>query len=299
MFERILIPVDGSVPAVAALALAGLLPSRHVRLLHVETDTKGPMLASIDELHAWQTACRTRAIADLVRAGAPLRHQGRRVEPAFAFGDPAEQILRSAADADLIVMGTHGRGAGGRAVFGSVADRVARRAPVATLLVRGAAESASLARIVVPLDGSHLAETAVPLAATLADDLGLPIHLVQVIDTNLVRASVQAGPAAAAASARADTTIARDAATFLDHLAQCLRDQDLRATHEVRSGVTADQLLAALRPTDLVVMTTHGRGGIRRWLLGSVADQLVRHAPGPVLLVRGTAEQSNQQRDGG
>jgi nucleotide-binding universal stress UspA family protein len=55
---------------------------------------------------------------------------------------------------------------------------------------------------------------------------------------------------------------------------------------ELRTGQPAPELLAALRPGDLVVLTPHGRGGVRRWLLGSVAEKLVRLAPAPVLLVR-------------
>jgi nucleotide-binding universal stress UspA family protein len=58
------------------------------------------------------------------------------------------------------------------------------------------------------------------------------------------------------------------------------------ATCEVRAGQQATELLDVIAPTDLVVMTSHGRGGVRRWLLGSVADKLVREAAGPVLLVR-------------
>ena len=293
MYDRILVPLDGSEAAAAALAVAELIPSRRVRLLQVEPDTRGPMLADVAGLKAWRAEREATARADLERAGDGLRRQGRSVEPVFAFGDPADEIVRTAAAADLIVMATHGRGAGGRYVFGSVADRVARHAPAATLLVRGGARPAAappLARVVLPLDGSPLAEHAVPAATSLADGLGVPIHVVRVVEGDEVRANVQAGAAAAAAYARAHEEHRREAERSVADQVQRLRNRDLAASGEVRTGPPAAELLAALEAGDVVVMTTHGRGGLRRWLLGSVAEKLVRFAPGPVLLVRAGAD---------
>lgn len=290
MFDLILVPLDGSEPAEAALALAGLIPSRRVRLLTVEPDTTGPMLASAPEWEAWRTGREREGQAVLERAAEPLRRQGRAVETAVEFGDPADRIVDAAADADLIVIGSHGRGGGGRVLFGSVADRVARYATAPTLIVRGGERPAAappLTRLVVPLDGSPFAEGALPLAAALADILGLPIHLVQVVDSDVRRAAVQAGISAATADARSQAAVRRQAEEYLAAEAQRLRNRDLAATSEVRTGPAAAELVDAIRPGDLVVLTTRGRGGVKRWLLGSTAETLVRLAPAPVLLVRG------------
>jgi nucleotide-binding universal stress UspA family protein len=81
----------------------------------------------------------------------------------------------------------------------------------------------------------------------------------------------------------------RQAETYLAAQVTRLRDRDLAATGETRTGIPAGELLAAVKPGDLVVVTTHGRGGVRRWLLGSVAEKLVRLASAPVLLVRAGA----------
>ena len=289
MYERILVPLDGSELAEAALAYAELIPSREVRLLQVEPDTHGPMLASAPEWEAWRTAREAEAWTYLERAGEPLRRQGRLVEVAFVFGDPADQIIAMAADADLIVTTTHGRGTGGRVVWGSVADRVARHAPTATLVVRGGERGAAgppVARVVVPLDGSALAESALPTATELAADLGVPIHLMRAVDVGPIRATAEAARLVATASDRSAEALRRQAEEYLTGQVQRLRNRDLSATSEVRTGTPALALLDAVGPTDLVVMTTHGRGGLRRWLLGSVADKLVRAAPAPVLLVR-------------
>ena len=279
MFERILVPLDGSETAEAALAYVALLPSERVRLLAVESDRA--------DLTAVCTAARD-CRAYLEAVAAPLREQGRDVDTLVAFGNPAEQILALAAAADLVVMGSHGHGGVKRFVLGSIADEVARHAPVPVMVVRGGSASppaVQLTRIVVPLDGSDLAEQAVPVAAALAADLGVPVHLLRVLDIDALRATVQAGIHAAAAYMRSQEEIQRYAEEYLAEQAQELRNRDLTATAEVLTGSPAVTLLDAIRPVDLVVMTTHGRGGVRRWLLGSVADKLLRAAAAPVLLV--------------
>jgi nucleotide-binding universal stress UspA family protein len=280
MFERILVPLDGSDTAEAALAYVALLPSDRVRLLAVECDRV--------DLSAVCTAARD-CKAYLEALAAPLRDHGRDVDTLVAFGNPAQQILALAAVADLVVMGSHGHGGVKRFVLGSVADEVARHAPVPVMIVRGGPApptAVQVTRIVVPLDGSDLAEQAVPVAAALAADLGVPVHLLRVLDIDALRATVQAGSHVAGAYMRSQEEIQRYAEEYLAEQAQDLRNRDLTATAEVLTGSPAVTLLDAMRPDDLVVMTTHGRGGVRRMLLGSVADKLARAAVAPVVLVR-------------
>jgi nucleotide-binding universal stress UspA family protein len=282
VYERILVPLDGSETAESALAYVALLPSQEVRLLAVESDQT--------DLSAVCTAARD-CKAYLEAVATSLREHGRDVDTLVTFGNPAEQILALAGAADLVVMGSHGHGGVRRFVLGSVADEVARHAPVPVMIVRGRTVSppaVQLTRIVVPLDGSDLAEQAVPVAAAVAADLGVPVHLLRVLDVDAVRATVQAGSHAAAAYMRSQEEIQRYAKEYLAEEAQELRNWDLTATSEVLTGSPAVTLLDAIRPDDLVVMTTHGRGGVRRMLLGSVADKLVRAAAAPVLLVRAT-----------
>jgi nucleotide-binding universal stress UspA family protein len=282
VYERILVPLDGSETAESALAYVALLPSQEVRLLAVESDQT--------DLSAVCTAARD-CKAYLEAVATSLREHGRDVDTLVTFGNPAEQILALAGAADLVVMGSHGHGGVRRFVLGSVADEVARHAPVPVMIVRGRTVSppaVQLTRIAVPLDGSDLAEQAVPVAAAVAADLGVPVHLLRVLDVDAVRATVQAGSHAAAAYMRSQEEIQRYAKEYLAEEAQELRNWDLTATSEVLTGSPAVTLLDAIRPDDLVVMTTHGRGGVRRMLLGSVADKLVRAAAAPVLLVRAT-----------
>jgi nucleotide-binding universal stress UspA family protein len=289
MLENVLVPLDGSAYAEAALGLAQLIPSERIRLVNVRSD-----LTQLDEI------CESahEGEAYLERVAESLRQQGRSVATDVVFGDPQRQIVALSALADLVVMGSHGCGATHTFFLGSVADWVARHAPVPTLIVRAGEQPASavhVTRILVPLDGSALAEASLPMARRLAADLGVPIHLVRVVDFDIVRASVEAGAEAAQDTARAQDGIVRQANAYLAEQVQALRDQDLLATSEVRSGAPATELLAAAREGDLIVLTTRERGGLARWLLGSVADELVRRAPGPVLLVRAGAGQDDRR----
>lgn len=300
MFERILVPLDGSETAEAALAYAALLPSRGVRLLHVQPKIVGPIRADPDLWDAWQHARAEETAAYLGQVGQSLQRQGRMVETAFQVGDPTQKIIEAAADADLTVMTTQGRGTAGRALFGSVADGVARQASTPTLLVRigeGPATGPQVARVVVPLDGSALAEQSLPIAAALAGDLGVPLRLVHVLDHDTVRAAVQAGIAAASAYDRSQAAVQQHAEAYLSEQAHELRQQNLTVTADVLTGRAAVTLLDAIQRDDLVVMTTHGRGGVHRWLLGSIADKLVRAAVAPVLLVRARSQDARSPGD--
>ncbi|HEU0113174.1 MAG TPA: universal stress protein, partial [Thermomicrobiales bacterium] len=210
MFDTILVPLDGSPAAERALAFVALLPSRRARLLQVFPDITEWFHPSEPLLDAWRTGRADDAADYLWRVSAPLRKQGREVDVAWAFGDPAAEIVAAAQDADLIAMTTHGRGMPERVVLGSVADRVARHAPTPTLLVRagvGAAGNAAIARLVVPLDGSPLADQALPVAAELAAALEVPLLLVRALDMDLVRAVILAGSTAAAAYAAAQAEL--------------------------------------------------------------------------------------------
>jgi nucleotide-binding universal stress UspA family protein len=261
MYERMLVPLDGSEFGAVALPFAELIPSRHVRLLAVE-----PVLLT--------PARRRTAAAYLDSIAARYRRQGRDVELVVESGAPGERIVAAAVDADLIVMGTRGRGAGGRALFGSVADHVARHASAPTLLVRGTDPEVvpAVARIVVPLDGSTTAEAALAAAATLSDTLGVRPHLVRVVDASTRSANAE--------------RLEREAAAYLEGQTAQFRARDIMATSQVLHGPVAPTLLATIGSGDLVVMTPRGQSRVRRALLGSVAERLVREASASVLIVR-------------
>jgi nucleotide-binding universal stress UspA family protein len=271
--DCILVPLDGSERAEAALSWASALPAQRVRLLRV-----------CPEEHPESQA----AARYLEEVAARFRPPGRVVETRIAHGGPAEGIVDDAADADLIVMSTQGAGGGGRLLFGSVADRVARHAPAPTLLLRGGHHPVAaqpVQRIVAALDGSPPAERALPLATLLARLLHVPVHLVTVSDQTSSHAKRDPG------HHPRDRSGPRDEASgaYLERMAASFQAFDVPTSTEVRSGPAATEVMATLGPGDLLVITTHGQGAARRWQIGNVAEKLLRQAPSPVALVRADA----------
>jgi nucleotide-binding universal stress UspA family protein len=141
-------------------------------------------------------------------------------------------------------------------------------------------------RIVVGLDGSDLAEGALRSGAELAKALNVPLHLVRVADLATVHwGATDASDSYAALSQEMEHE--KSAATsYLDVMAAPLRDDGLTVTTEVRSGTAAREMIKLAGPNDLIVVASHGRSGLERLLLGSVAEEVARKAAGPVLITR-------------
>jgi nucleotide-binding universal stress UspA family protein len=140
-------------------------------------------------------------------------------------------------------------------------------------------------RVLVPLDGSALAEAILPFAERVAGPLDAEVILVRVVEP--------ISPAEAMASAGVvtpDTYLVREmeARRYLQDLAGRLSEKGLRVKTRVEVGRPSDEILAAAKSAgaDLVAMTTHGRSGLGRVLFGSVAEAVLRGSPLPVLMVR-------------
>jgi nucleotide-binding universal stress UspA family protein len=195
-------------------------------------------------------------------------------------GTAHAEILRFAREqqTDLIVMGTHGRGAVAHAVMGSVAETVVRTAPCPVLTVRKPPREYVAPNILVPTDFGDASDTALSYGRTLAHTFGGRLHLLHVMENYFMRPIV--------ANARAVE-------------AGALRQLDERLTHSDRCtlGTSAtlevsDHPAAAIveyanaAPVDFIVMGTHGRASMERLLIGSVAEHVIRTASCPVLTVR-------------
>jgi nucleotide-binding universal stress UspA family protein len=142
-------------------------------------------------------------------------------------------------------------------------------------------------RIVVPVDGSFLAETALPHAQELARAFAAPLHLVRVVDGTV---SAKYDPVGLGLS---DLPVGEvllqereDARAYLDATQERLAKSGLEVTTELRSGAVVRELLTAAREGDVYVMASHGRTGMQRWFMGSVAEEMTRQSRIPVMLVR-------------
>jgi nucleotide-binding universal stress UspA family protein len=272
--NRVLVPLDGSVRGEIALSWAQTLPAQRIRLLQICSRENADVA--------------TRYLEDVA---ARLRLPGCEIETRVAFGDPAEGIVADAVDVDMIVMCTQGTGGGGRLLYGSVADRVARHAPAPTLLLRGGSHpvtTESVRRLVVPLDGSPAAERALALTTMLARALDVSVHLVTADDSTTSAAMPDTGdrPRGSSETTPETTDAAR---AYLEQVAEPLRATSIQISTEVRSGPAALEVMATLQNGDLLILTTHGRGAARRWQIGNVAEKLLRQAAAPVALVRADA----------
>jgi len=134
-------------------------------------------------------------------------------------------------------------------------------------------------KILVPLDGSECAENILPRVEKLATDLKVGISLLRV-------ALAHSFPGVDATEA--EVAVVREAETYLQGIEQRLKAKGFEVDSHVRYGDDAEEILAHSNHDDIdfIAMSTHGRSGIKRFLIGSVAEKIVRHATKPVFLVR-------------
>jgi nucleotide-binding universal stress UspA family protein len=142
-------------------------------------------------------------------------------------------------------------------------------------------------RIVVGLDGSEVSETALRMGAELARRFDVPLHLVRVADISVVPWGANQAAAAYAELSDETTREKDEAERYLGTVAHPLGEQGLQVTTEVRSGFAAQELADAAGPGDLLVVASHGRHGLERLVLGSVAEEVAKRARASVLIARG------------
>ena len=312
MYARILVPVDGSDNASAVLPFAGVIAKAvgaRVELLritenledvlrthvgHLEEDVLASGDVSIDNWDQVQASHDQDALHSLETLAQSLTDDGVTVETKVVQGDAAHEIIE-AADAvpdTLVAMSTHGRSGVTRWLLGSVTDKVVHHASTSTLVVRGKnvhsdEGHASLTRVILPLDGSPISEAAIPHAEALAKTLGVGITVIRAASLGTY-ASFGVEQSIAYPDDYS-SQVQEAAADYAEEVAKAIR---LRGVTEVDvhvpDGTPQDSILSEVGETGdkLVVLGSHGRSGPSRWVLGSVADQVVRHSPGPVLVVR-------------
>lgn len=199
-------------------------------------------------------------------------------------GVPWIQIVDELASSpyDLCVIGTHGRTGITRILMGSIAEQVVRHAPCSVLAVRPGGEVTPFRHALVPTDFSLSARHALDLATALVDPTG-SITLMHVVEVPVA----YSGEAPMLEFGR---DLDKRATAELDNeLARIRRTTQLAVTARTRIGSAGAQTLAVVdddRSIDLVVMGSHGRTGIKRMLVGSVAEKVVRHARCPVVVAR-------------
>ncbi len=305
MYARILVPLDGSAFGEGALGAARALARRSgavLHLLHVRDDLLplaiDPERIQDDAIHHDLLGHPDRLAAAYLDALAAATRVEERVEVVTAVLEPpvadAIAAYARANDIDLVVLSTHGRGGFQRAWLGSVADATIRRVEQPVLLVlpgrRGVRPGPRLhiRRILVPLDTTPHSAAIVDDAAELAAVVGAGLVLLHVIrPRSALHAPMAIGRLHVDPADLAHRRLLAE--RFLDAVAESIRhppaDLDLAI---VVAEDTVDTILKKAVELDasLIAMTTRGRAGLDRLLLGSVADKIVRSGAYPLLLVR-------------
>lgn len=301
MFRDMLIPLDGSHLAEAALPFGAQLARRaharlHLMLAHEPMGAlvgMGDLVVPPPEL---DEGGRERERAYLGRTAEALRAEsGMPVGFREAAGAPGPEICEEASriEADLVIMATHGRGTFRRMWLGSVSDYVIRHMAVPVLLVPPRPDGTTnpetaIRRILVGLDLSRDAEAILEPVAGLAQLHGASVTLMHVAEIIFEVGKLTGSTPVVTNSGLLEATRA-EAELQLERVAKRMRERGVMVETRVVTGINAaGGLLEALVHDrfDLVALTTHGRSGLRRLLLGSVADKVIRGATTPVLVLR-------------
>jgi nucleotide-binding universal stress UspA family protein len=289
VFERILVPLDGSGLADAILSqLRRILLYKDADVLLVRSVSLLPSVeADAVEL---PSILKAQAEKYLEEKASSLRAQGARVETFTRLGAAANGILDIAAEekATVILMSTHGRSGLARWALGSVAEKVLRASRVPVLAVRSfagagsdaprsGAEELSFKKILVPIDSSDLSLDVVPATLELAKLFGSHVVLLNVCD-----------------GLECTIPVPEMTAAY-----EQFRVGGISVEPLMKQGNPAAEILDTCsgQKADLIAMTTHGRAGISRWMLGSVTEKVLRASPVPMLVVRPAGVTMAQNND--
>lgn len=270
MLDRILVPLDGSPRAEAALPpLEWLAPAASGEILLVRACPLRP--AGAYEAAPLLPVGVDEAREDLERTAARLRAEGRRVRTLVREGDAAEAILDAAAEegATLVLMSTHGRSGLARFVFGSVAEKVLRASPVPVMIFPAFSPPRRQPpkRVLVPLRNDETARGVAPAVVELARRGDARVILLHVTRRG---------------------EVPDPCAPFLQSVAASLASEGVEGSALVIEGDPASRILETLheQDVDLLVMAARGRRGPSRWIFGGVTEKVLRGAGAPLLVVR-------------
>jgi nucleotide-binding universal stress UspA family protein len=293
MYDDILVPTDGSDHARRAAEHAGVLARRFDATVHLLAvldvqAAAGPFSAGgIDE----QFVERLQRTGDVWLDTAEQSVGDTAVTRDTERGEPAKVILSYAEDhdADLVVMGTHGRRGVRRYVSGSVTERVVQRAtaPVLTVHAGDPILEEAYGDVLIATDGSEAADAAVEHGVDLAARTGARVHAVSLVDLGRLGTGAEDAPVM-----EWRNYLEAEAERATEAVVERAEAAGVEAVTAVREDSPVPGLLAYADEAgvDLLVVGTHGRRGVTDAVLGSTAERILRRAERPVLTVRPTDE---------
>lgn len=292
MFERILVPLDGSPRSEAVLRdVSPLLRRTDAELLLVCATPALPPMPTVQYRKLLDDS-RDYAERHVNEWATKLADRGIRAIGMVKEGPPSDVIVRAAAEkrADLIAMSSHGRTGIARWALGSVTERVLRTADVPVLVVRSFGRKdgpeadvpePSYRRLLLPTDGSKESLSVVPSAVEFARLFGAEILTLHVREPYPFLWAAPGGVGVIPRPSEPGPDVA-------EALANHIRMEGVAASGLTVDGDPASEILdrVSTLSADAIVLSTRGRSGLPRWLLGSVAEKVVRASPVPVLVLR-------------
>jgi nucleotide-binding universal stress UspA family protein len=307
MYKKMLVPLDGSELAEVVFTYAKELAGRlnlDVVLLHVCTE----------ELRDFAPMCQAYIdhAAEIIRSQLPEIHKKYGIEPEgktevrgeVVEGYPPEEILRYAEEnkVDFILMATHGRSGIRQWTMGSVAEKITRASEIPIWLVRAGIPDEIVydqwprRTILVPLDGSEMAEKVLPHVETLAKQRGtglVDVALLRVCEPpatpSYYAPEVSGAPLNWGEYVQQEMNRCKQASTeYLAGVEERFKKSGINVRSEVLAGKAADEIIdyAKKNPFNLIVMATHGRSGFGRLVYGSVARSVMLGVTSPIFLVK-------------
>ena len=294
MFEKILVPLDGSALAERALPLAAqIAEGSGARLVLYRVVPYFTVLAADPLLYEEMNRMgEDEALSYLRRIRNDLA-DSIAADTVCEVGSAADSILQYAQDraVDLIVMSSHGRSGLNRWVYGSVAERIMSQASCPTLIINANQPAGQPApkKVLVPLDGSPLAEKALAPALELVKALGPQLHLLRVTTSGHMRFETDS---TAEIFADIEDTEVVQAQDYLQEQADSLDIANVWPAVNVAKASVAESIIdyAAKEGIGLIVMSSHGRTGLQRWVYGSVAEKVLRSACCATMIVRNSED---------
>ena len=301
MYTRMLIPLDGSKTA------ENVLPYGRILARTFQIPVELMEVLDIAGMASHVAAEKARRLDTVVTEGERSSEQylkkiassfsGVNVGCTVERGRPEDVIVEKAAadKTTLIAMATHGRSGMSRWLLGSIAEKVLRAATNPLLLVRASEEAltegeAVLRSIIVPLDGSELAESVLPTAVKFARLFNVGMVLFRTYE---LPASAYYGKENYLPNyEELKNRVKEQAQDYLDKRIEAIEAEGVQRVSSVLiEGSGPNEIIDYARktPNGLITMCTHGRSGVKRWVLGSVTEKVVRHSGDPVLVMRGDA----------
>jgi nucleotide-binding universal stress UspA family protein len=289
MFKRILVPLDGSALSEKVLPIARQLADSFgsdIDLVYIIPTPADEIPEELTGQAIRDGEGYLKEMAESLSADVDKNRIGYSVQ----VGHPASKIIEQSETKEetLILMSTHGYTGLQRLLLGSVAGKVVQAAATPVLLIPAATKSpeggpVEFKRVIMPLDGSKIAESVVPYVVSLCKMLDLELIVLRSYHPNFPGSSVRMHDV---------SKIVHDSAeNYVKEKVKQLKNEGLeRVSHKVLRGLAAQQIndYVLKTPNSITAMCTHGRHGVGRWMLGSVTNNVIHSSEWPVLVIRGT-----------